>query len=84
MALNICGGDGVYIPSSNCDDCASLARRVSALEDQMETVIERLNDLTGRLNALETLLANKRDITIVKSDSDSSATWKVLGEKVNG
>lgn len=38
MALDICGGEGIYLPPSHCDDCTTLEKRVDALEELLKGV----------------------------------------------
>lgn len=38
MAFEICGGEGLYLPPSYCDDCGQLEERVRALENLLRGV----------------------------------------------
>lgn len=38
MAINICGGEGLYLPPTHCDDCDALEQRVEALEAKLDGV----------------------------------------------
>ena len=34
--MNICGGQTLFLPSSECDECESLLARIRALEEMLE------------------------------------------------
>ena len=38
--LDICGGQGVYLPTSSCDDCSMLEERVAELERRLRNIRE--------------------------------------------
>ena len=60
-----CEGSGVYIPTTGCDSCGNLQRRVEDLEDALADV--------------ETTLG--KTVTISKTDvNGNTATLTLLGE----
>ena len=38
--LDICGGQGVYLPTTECDDCDGLEQRVAELERRLRNIRE--------------------------------------------
>lgn len=86
MALDICGGEGVYLPESNCNDCEQFAERLHDVEDSLENLIPRVEALEEQCETLAPgiekilqLLGNAEEIIYKKTDTDGTIVAHLIG-----